>query len=767
MEIIISRFFFFLIFAFVKVKSQEDISQTLNSIYSQMSQLPIGSTVYFLRNIKCVNYDITSSICLVNDGLYKVSDNEHYKLLIKISEYSESFYYELNLYNESNINYKHCIITHFVNENQLIFKYYFINNEIDTISNTDFSYYNESLNPINKGINCHTQDMEYNFSCFYINKEKNIIQMDINPIYETNQTFNYFKTLNVGKKYIINANTLIMSFLFKNKFKYFSCNNYQANFGFHIYFNDGPSTNFNNYQDIFFKCKDGIKMVLFGVFDESCNNCQNYKELFNLDSLQLSIIYHKNNQNPMYLMNRILIAEGIDNPPPKFSLTNFQSCSNLFCMERENILLFKPIKAIIKFKFDDNQKIPFTTIQTIHHINDIPTQGQIIEIPSTDKITNEKNDKTELFITKTIPINPQLYHNNTEVKEKIKKLIISKPNVKKEEILEDIEEMVKDTVVGETYEYQSEDFSILIYPTNSDLLTNKTHIDFVECEYILKSHYNLSNESIITFFQMEISNKNERSLINQVEYQVYDESKNNPLDLSLCNNSNIKIFYGIKNDSNLDLSIINSFKDSGVNVFNISDEFFNDICFPYTEGGNDLMLEDRIKYIYQNFTLCEEGCTYEEIDISNMLISCKCNIKENMTTIITEIQEEAAEQITSLNFEIVKCYNLVFSFNGKMKNIGFWILSVLFLVYIISLIIYCCNGIKPVKNYIINQMVKFGYINEGLNTKIKINKTTKKNLFTKNKKTIKNSPPIKKIKNKNKNKNKTSFSFNSLRKKII
>ena len=114
------------------------------------------------------------------------------------------------------------------------------------------------------------------------------------------------------------------------------------------------------------------------------------------------------------------------------------------------------------------------------------------------------------------------------------------------------------TIIGETYEYQQDDFNILIYPTDSNLLTNKTHINFIECESTLKSYYNLSNDSIITFFQMEISNKNERSLINQVEYQVYDEQKN-LLDLSVCNNSNIKIFYGIKDNSNLDISILNSF----------------------------------------------------------------------------------------------------------------------------------------------------------------------------------------------------------------
>ena len=80
----------------------------------------------------------------------------------------------------------------------------------------------------------------------------------------------------------------------------------------------------------------------------------------------------------------------------------------------------------------------------------------------------------------------------------------------------------------------------------------------MECEFTLKNHYHLPNESIITFFQMEISNTNERSLVNQVEYQVYDENKN-ILDLSICNDTNIKIFYGIKNNSKLDKSVLNTF----------------------------------------------------------------------------------------------------------------------------------------------------------------------------------------------------------------
>ena len=329
-------------------------------------------------------------------------------------------------------------------------------------------------------------------------------------------------------------------------------------------------------------------------------------------------------------------------------------------------------------------------------------------------------------------------------------------NITKEDVLENVKVIMDDVTIGEIYEYQKDDFSVLIYPTNSTLLTDKTHIDFIECEYNLKNHYNLSNQSILTFFQMEISNKNERSLINQVEYQVYDEQKN-PLDLSVCNDSNIKIFYEIKNNSNLDISVLNSFKDSGVNVFNISDKFFNDVCYSYSENGNDLILEDRINDIYQNFTLCEEGCTFDSIDIFNILIACQCDIKENITTIIKEIQEEAAEKITSLNFEIIQCYNLVFSLKGKMKNIGFWILSAFFLIYLISLIKYSCEGIKPVKDYIFNEMTKYGYINKdkkennkNINTII-INNPPKKIKFVKKKKNINNNNNLKTNQKKTKN----------------
>jgi hypothetical protein len=135
----------------------------------------------------------------------------------------------------------------------------------------------------------------------------------------------------------------------------------------------------------------------------------------------------------------------------------------------------------------------------------------------------------------------------------IKEIFDNEKNTTKEDIFEMAQQIMFGLDKGETYEYNGKDFNLLIYPYNSDSIANKTHIEILECENALREYHHLPNESIISFFQMEIINNNERSLVNQVEYQVFDEN-NNPLDLSKCNNSNIKVYYGIKPESNLDLS---------------------------------------------------------------------------------------------------------------------------------------------------------------------------------------------------------------------
>ena len=102
---------------------------------------------------------------------------------------------------------------------------------------------------------------------------------------------------------------------------------------------------------------------------------------------------------------------------------------------------------------------------------------------------------------------------------------------------------------------------------------------------------------------MEIENNDKNSLYNQIKYFTYDDKKQE-LDLNLCNNITTQIHYNIKEDSNLDIISINDFNKKGIDIFNIKDEFFNNICNSFSDSDNDMILEDRIKYIFQNYSLC-------------------------------------------------------------------------------------------------------------------------------------------------------------------
>ena len=177
------------------------------------------------------------------------------------------------------------------------------------------------------------------------------------------------------------------------------------------------------------------------------------------------------------------------------------------------------------------------------------------------------------------------------------------------------------------------------------------------------------------------------------------------LDLSICQDINTQIHYAIKNNTKLNKESITNFKEKGIDIFNLKDKFFTDLCYSYSDSNNDMTLDDRIKYLYQNYSLCEEGCTYNSIDLNNMNIACNCKIQGNdntssfnMTTLVFEQPKDTG--FFDSNIGVIKCYKLVFSLNNKLNNIGFIIFAFIILLYIIFIICLCINGIQPVKNYL-------------------------------------------------------------------
>ena len=334
----------------------------------------------------------------------------------------------------------------------------------------------------------------------------------------------------------------------------------------------------------------------------------------------------------------------------------------------------------------------------------------------------------------------------------------------KEQLNEILPDLIKTVVIGKNYLMEGEDYSIIIKPTNTSSIPNSSHVDFSSCEKILRNHNNISNSSIVTFFQLELTNKNSDSLINQVGYQAFDEERN-PLDLSLCNDTNIKIFHLIKKNSSFNLSFVSSFKNINVDVFNIKDSFFNDICYSYSDSENDVILADRIINFYKNYTLCQEGCTYLEANLEMMTIICDCKVKQNITTNLTNsIFSQIPSLLKTSLLEIVKCYKLVFSWKNKLKNIGFFIFSFLIIFHIPLLFLYFRKGIKPIKEYLKKEMIENGYLDKSEETPNKNDiKNSSKKIHSKNQndknKKLKSPPKKEKTHNTNKKIRKISSDY--------
>ena len=276
----------------------------------------------------------------------------------------------------------------------------------------------------------------------------------------------------------------------------------------------------------------------------------------------------------------------------------------------------------------------------------------------------------------TTIINFPTYESYTEKSSKI--TIIEKlTNKTKEEISNNLDEIIRDVDIGKVYDLKGIDFEIKINPINfNEYKYSSTYINFLECENTLRRKNNLPPESILTVIQMEIYKFDDKSLTEQIEYAIYNDKKIK-LDLSVCKNDKIEITYSITNTSAIDFEKISLFSGVGVDVFNMNDNFFNDIYYPYSNNNYDMILRDRVSDIYQNFSVCDNNCEYNRINISSMTI-----------------------------------FKLVFNLKNKLNNIGFIIFTILFLFQFPIIIYYIINGITSINIYIINEMKKFNYLIE-------------------------------------------------------
>ena len=131
----------------------------------------------------------------------------------------------------------------------------------------------------------------------------------------------------------------------------------------------------------------------------------------------------------------------------------------------------------------------------------------------------------------------------------------------------------------------------------------------------------------------------------------------------------------------------------GYNMFNINDPFYQDLCTPYTTNNNtDIPLSARKEYIYNNEdSKCQDNCHFSSYISNSLYVNCTCSIeqveeKEVKKFSIKTLYESFYDVLKYANFEILKCYNLIFNINIFKNNFGNYITISFFLGNFLCLI---------------------------------------------------------------------------------
>ena len=252
-------------------------------------------------------------------------------------------------------------------------------------------------------------------------------------------------------------------------------------------------------------------------------------------------------------------------------------------------------------------------------------------------------------------------------------------------------------------------------------------IDLGECTQMIKDHYNISeNESLIILSmeskknetkKEEKDNDNSFNLGKNVQIEIYDMS-GRKLNLSVCD-KDITVMKYIGDIKELDIESAMNLADKGIDVFNPNDNYFNDICQDYDNSdGKDIIIKDRRADKFQNATFCQEGCTYDGINVELKTANCKCdsnliqndlenddiesnnNNKEEKLNFDT-LTESFLTSLLDFNINPFYCYNLVFNIKIFKNNIGFYFMFIIFVIQLILFFVYLIKKVKPLRYFML------------------------------------------------------------------
>ena len=288
--------------------------------------------------------------------------------------------------------------------------------------------------------------------------------------------------------------------------------------------------------------------------------------------------------------------------------------------------------------------------------------------------------------------------------------------------------------------YINDEYSIFIYKNNScgDKL-KMPKIDFNECYKKVQLAKNIKDNLLIVIIERYYGKENPVT-----SYGFYDPKTGKKINVDdILKDETIIIRENILSFPGINSSLIKFFGEQGINVLDINDKFFIDVCLDYiSPNKRDIPLKLRIKIFFPNISLCDDGCVWKSFDFEKMESVCECVFNDlihnnfiNNTLKFVNSLNNIYEMISESNIDVLICINNIIIFKNFIKNYGSFFYLFLMLIHIIFHIIYCLFGIKKIKKYIYS--ITTQYINSNyLKTNKKIEKIliSHKSTFIKKKK---------------------------------
>ena len=292
--------------------------------------------------------------------------------------------------------------------------------------------------------------------------------------------------------------------------------------------------------------------------------------------------------------------------------------------------------------------------------------------------------------------------------------------------------------------YQNNIYTITIYKDLdciSDLSLEVPEINFGNCGLKVRNHYDINDNLIIAIIDKKTESLNKREMIYYGLYSPYSGNKLN--SDGICEDDKIVVLENLSTklkNSNIDMNTFSNLVSQGINVFNLSDPFYTDICFLYNSIQNnpinnkDIALKDRILVYFPNVTLCEDDCEIRGVNMTTYRAICECSYSKSKDILKDNALYQSQvgqfeELLSSSNIYVIKCLKNIFKVNYFKQCLGGIVILVILILEIICTIFYGLKGFNSIQFYILditNKLINYSIQKEMPKRSIKNSKNRDK-----------------------------------------